>query len=84
MEDIELQRNAIKKAIENCEWNRDHWGKPPCEQCDRYSQVVTQTTANKDSICQQCIAKEEARQQKIEQKIHYWKNKLKEIEKYAN
>lgn len=75
MEEIEIQ--AIKKAIEACEWERDHWGKLPCDQCDRYPEVVTQTTAENDSICRQCIEKEIIRKQKIEQRMQKWKNRLK-------
>ena len=76
MEENEIK--AILKAIETCEWERDHWGKPPCDQCDRYPQVVTKTTAEKDSICCQCITQEIARKEKVELKIKKWKNKLKE------
>lgn len=66
MEEIEVQ--AIKKVIENIEWERDHWG-PDCNQC-RYFPEVLHTTSDTNSICIECAEREEQRLQKNKRKIN--------------
>ena len=74
MEELEIQ--AIKKVIENIEWERDHWGHN-CYQCEQFPQVL-HTTPENESVCWQCIENEKKRLQKIEERLNKWNNKLKE------